>query len=188
MTTSLSSPPFHSAENWEWEGPVSPGSSLVLREGGIPAAREPLLPRPCRQARQAPQPKPGKHCAPGLSSARAARGARALQRSRLRPESGRAAPAAPGSLPGGRAAGPGTWAAVRAGLGAGGALAAAGRVAGRRAKPGRAIQGADPVTRRPRPFSLIWLQIPVPGFAYFGIQWKRKDERNPQPLKEPHRL
>lgn len=68
-------------------------------------------------------------------------------------------------------------------------MAAVGRVAGRRAKPGRAIQGADPVTRRPRPFSFsIWLQIPVPGFAYFGIQWKRKEERNPQPLKEPHRL
>lgn len=66
-------------------------------------------------------------------------------------------------------------------------MAAARRVAGRRAKPGRAIQGADPVTRRPRPFFSIWLRIPVPGFAYFGIQWKR-EERNPQPLKEPHRL
>lgn len=45
------------------------------------------------------------------------------------------------------------------------------------------------MTRRPRPFSCsIWLQIPVPGFAYFGIQWKREEERNPQPLKEPHRL
>ncbi|XP_078203368.1 uncharacterized protein LOC144578937 [Callithrix jacchus] len=31
-------------------------------------------------------------------------------------------------------------------------------------------------------------KIPVPRFAYFGIQWKRKEERNPQPLKEPHRL
>lgn len=53
MTTSLSSPPPHSAENWGWEGPVSPESSLALRKGGIPAACEPPLPRPCRGSLQA---------------------------------------------------------------------------------------------------------------------------------------
>lgn len=31
-----------------------PWSSLILRKGGIPAAREPLLPRPCRYSRQVP--------------------------------------------------------------------------------------------------------------------------------------
>lgn len=38
------SPPLHSVENWGWEGPVSPGSSLVLRKGRD--SRRPRAPSP----------------------------------------------------------------------------------------------------------------------------------------------
>lgn len=102
MTTSLSSSPLHSVLNWGWEGPVSPGSSLVLSKGGIPAAREPLLPRPCRRSSLAPHTYTGEALRPrALLRPRGAESERALQRSQLRPESGRAASPAPGSLAGG---------------------------------------------------------------------------------------
>lgn len=94
------------------KGPDSPGSPLVLREGGIPAAREPpSLPPP-------PLP-PGYPflCSRGIAPPGSPPPARRRETARcsgpgLRPESGHAALPAPGSIPGGGSGWSGAWAAV----------------------------------------------------------------------------
>lgn len=80
MTTQLSSS-LHSVENQGWEGSASPGSSLVLRKGGIPAAREPPLPRPCCRSCQAPHTYTGEALRPRALLRPRGAGRDALQRS-----------------------------------------------------------------------------------------------------------
>lgn len=92
------SPPRHCAR-WRTgsgRGQSPPDRLRSLGKEGFPPPASPFSPAPAALPAGLPTPMAGRRCAPGLSSARAALGAIAPQRSRLRPELGRAAPPAPG--------------------------------------------------------------------------------------------